>query len=91
MSCGISHIDRIVKAVCKQIITVKITANARHNAVRIQKPASFGVIVAAPEVVKPCLGVVIITAVAEGVEGGGGALCRRGATAVGNGAEPSAL
>ena len=75
MSVRIAHIHRIVHTICEHIVTLYRTANTSYRAVRVDKPPHFGVIIPTIKVVQSRFGVVVISAVAQGVdraEGGGG-------------------
>ena len=58
---------RIIAAISKHIIPDRALSR-RHVFVRIDKPAVFGIIVSALEVVQPRFGIIDIPAVVEGVE-----------------------
>ena len=68
------HIHRVVQAIGKHIVSENALP-CRYIPIRIDKPSHFGVIIPAVEVVQSRFGVVVISAVAQGVdraEGGGG-------------------
>ena len=72
-SAGISIAQGITIAVRKHVISGK-SLPCGSIAVRIDKPSLGGVIVPAAEVVQPCLGVIDVPAIAQGIRGaeGGG-------------------
>ena len=73
MSIRIHTHDRIVPAIGKEICSRYIAG--RYLPIRVHKPPHFRVIISAVEVVQSRFGVVVISAVAQGVdraEGGGG-------------------
>lgn len=57
---------RIIPAICKKIVGAYIRVNT-HNCVHTNKSPELRVIVAAIQVIKPRLGIVIIPPVAEGI------------------------
>ena len=63
---SISSDNRIIAAISEQIHSGQITAGSQLS-IRIYKPTDLGVVVAAVEIVELCLGVVVISAVTEGV------------------------
>ena len=63
----IVHIDRIVEAIGKQIISIHGFSRIRNSVIRADKPSELRAIVPAIEVVKPRLGVVVVAPVAEGI------------------------
>ena len=76
----IVHIDRIVEAIGKQIISIHGFSRIRNSTIRADKPPELRVIVPAVEIVQPRFGVVVIAPVAEGILFAHGV-----AAAVGNG------
>ena len=67
MSGWVAHIYRVVKAICKEIIA-QASIKASHNTIRINKSSDLGVVIAALEIIKAGVRIVIIAAVAEGIE-----------------------
>ena len=63
----IVHIDRIVEAIGKQIISIHGFSRIRNSTIRADKPPKLRAIVPAIQIVKPGFGIVIIPPVAEGV------------------------
>ena len=61
----IVHIDRIVEAIGKQIISIHGFSRIRNSVIRANKPPELRVIVPAIEVVQPRFGIVVIAPVAE--------------------------
>ena len=63
----IVHIDRIVEAIGKQIISIHGFSRIRNSTIRADKPSELRTIVPAVEVIKPGFGVIVIAPVAEGI------------------------
>ena len=63
----IVHIDRIVEAIGKQIISIHGFSRIRNSVIRANKPPELRAIVPAIEVIQPRLGIVVVTPVAEGI------------------------
>ena len=42
---GIGHINRVVHAVCEEVIAFYIVADTRHNTVGVEEAAPFGVVI----------------------------------------------
>ena len=63
----IVHIDRIVEAIGKQIISIHGFSRIRNSVIRADKPPELRAIVPTVEVIQPRLGVVIVPPVAEGI------------------------
>ena len=61
----IVHIDRIVEAIGKQIISIHGFSRIRNSVIRANKPPELRVIIPAVEIVQPRFGVVIVPPVAE--------------------------
>ena len=61
----IVHIDRIVEAIGKQIISIHGFSRIRNSVIRADESPELRVIVAAVQIVQPRLGVVIVPPVAE--------------------------
>ena len=61
----IVHIDRIVEAIGKQIISIHGFSRIRNSTIRANKPPELRAIVPAIQIVKPRFGIVIIPPVAE--------------------------
>ena len=63
----IVHIDRIVEAIGKQIISIHGFSRIRNSVIRANKPPELRAIIPAIEVIQPCFGIVVIAPVAEGI------------------------
>ena len=61
----IVHIDRIVEAIGKQIISIHGFSRIRNSTIRADKPPELRAIVPAIQVIQPRLGVIVIAPVAE--------------------------
>ena len=61
----IVHIDRIVEAIGKQIISIHGFSRIRNSVIRANKPPELRAIVPAIQVIQPRLGVVVVAPVAE--------------------------
>ena len=67
MPCRVKKHDGIIPAICIQVKAVACFRFEIVQAIRRDKSARFGIVVAAVQVVKPDGSIVIIPAVAEGV------------------------
>ena len=63
----IVHIDRIVEAIGKQIISIHGFSRIRNSVIRADKPPELRAIVPAIQVIQPRLGVIVIAPIAEGI------------------------
>ena len=63
----IVHIDRIVEAIGKQIISIHGFSRIRNSTIRANKPPELRAIVPAIQIVKPRFGIVVIAPIAEGI------------------------
>ena len=64
----VTHIHRIIHTIGEKVITTNISTNTGDRIIRIYPPTNLRIVITAGYIVEPCLGVVVIAAVAQGVE-----------------------
>ena len=68
VTCGGGVCNRVIAAIDVEIITAEFAGGTEiGNGIGIEEPAGCGVVVAALQVIEPCFGIKIVTAIAERV------------------------
>ena len=69
-SVVICHINRIIQAIGKEVMLRQIFLIFQENIgiIRIQKPTGLRIVVSAVQIVKPCLGIIVIPAIQERIQ-----------------------
>ena len=64
----VTHIHRIIHTIGEKVITTNISSNTGDRIIRINPPTNLRIVITAGYIIEPGLGVVVIAAVAKGVD-----------------------
>ena len=64
----VTHIHRIIHTIGEKVITTNISSNTGDRIIRINPPTNLRIVITAGYIIEPGLGVVVIAAVAQGID-----------------------